>query len=171
MRSVVDCDKISTRDHPSDSRRTSGQVNELGRPIILQPSDMPAYREGFIHLLYAIILAQFVIIAILLGGFSNQYLADDYFRAWVNSNYSWLGLFLQGQVDALLVGMALAATVLIIQHMRREEELRSVIRPPLSEELVSSEASQPSSIPNAASIEESRREQPGDVLAELEKSD
>ena len=133
---------------------------------------MTSYREGFVHLLYALILTQFVVIAVLLGGYSNQYVADDYFRAWVNSNYPWMGLMLQGQVDALLVGMALAATVLIIQHMRSEEELRSLIRPIFSQEPVSSQDSdRPSPALNLASIRGSKGEKPGDVLAELEKSD
>ena len=133
---------------------------------------MTSYREGFVHLLYALILTQFVVIAVLLGGYSNQYVADDYFRAWVNSNYPWMGLMLQGQVDALLVGMALAATVLIIQHMRREEELRSPIRPVFSQGPVSSQDSdRPSPDLNLASIKGSKGERPGDVLAELEKSD
>jgi hypothetical protein len=71
--------------------------------------------DSFIHVLYAIILVEFVAIAVLLGGFSNEYLANTYFRAWVNSNYPLLASPLQGQVDALLVGMALGATVLLIQ--------------------------------------------------------
>jgi hypothetical protein len=79
--------------------------------------------DGFIHVLYAIILVQFVAIAVLLGGFSNEYLANVYFRAWVNSNYPLLGSLLQGQVDALLVGMALGTTVLLIQRFRIETKL------------------------------------------------
>jgi hypothetical protein len=87
---------------------------------------MQAHREGFVHLLYAIILTQFVAIAVLLGGFSNEYLANVYYKAWIDSNYPWIGSLLQGQVDALLVGMALAATVLLIQRMRVDARAQSV---------------------------------------------
>jgi hypothetical protein len=87
---------------------------------------MQAHREGFVHLLYAIILTQFVAIAVLLGGFSNEYLANVHYKAWIDSNYPWIGSLLQGQVDALLVGMALAATVLLIQRMRVEGRIQSV---------------------------------------------
>jgi len=99
-------------------------MRDEGRDTIA--SSMQAYHEGFVNLLYAIILAQFVAIAVLLGGFSNEYLANVYFRAWVNNNYPWMGSLLQGQVDALLVGMALAATVLLIQRMRAEVGIQSV---------------------------------------------
>ena len=136
---------------------------------------MPSYGEGFIHLLYAIILRQFVVIAVFLGGFSDQYAADDYFRAWVNNNYPWMGLMLQGQADALLVGMALATTVLMIQRMRRKEESRSVITQLLSQEKLSSRGSDRSDrlAPpgNESPSVGSHVEAPSDILAELEKSD
>jgi hypothetical protein len=85
---------------------------------------MQSDRDSFIHVLYAIILVQFVAIAVLLGGFSNEYLANLYFRAWVDNSYPWLGSLLQGQAVALLVGMALGATVLLIQRFRAETKLR-----------------------------------------------
>jgi hypothetical protein len=120
--------------------------------------------DSFIHVLYAIILVQFVAIAVLLGGFSNEYLANVYFRAWVNSNYPFLGSLLQGQVDALLVGMALGATVLLIRRLRAETKLHhepgigasGLPVPPASQELATVGSSE---------------EMPMDVLAELERID
>jgi hypothetical protein len=124
---------------------------------------MHAESDSFIHVLYAIILVQFVAIAVLLGGFSNEYLANVYFRAWVNSNYPLLGSLLQGQVDALLVGMALGATVLLIQRLRAETKLhhepgvgaRGLPVLPASQE---------------SSTVRSSEEMPMDVLAELERT-
>src|SRR2546426_11332296 len=81
---------------------------------------MPGYREGFVRLLYGIILAQFMIIAVLLGGFSSEYLSNVYFRIWVDNNFPQLSMFLTGQVDALLIGMALGGTILLIQRMKNE---------------------------------------------------
>jgi hypothetical protein len=81
---------------------------------------MPGYREGSVKLLYSLILAQFVVIAILLGGFSSEYLYNDYFRIWVNNNFPQLGLLLTGQADALIIGMALGGTVLLIQRMKSQ---------------------------------------------------
>jgi hypothetical protein len=79
---------------------------------------MLGYREGFVRLLYGIILAQFVVIAILLAGFSTTYLSNDYFRIWVDNSFPGLGLLLTGQADTLLIGMALGGTFLLIQQMR-----------------------------------------------------
>jgi len=81
---------------------------------------MQASREGFVQLLCAIILLQFGIIAVLLGGFSSEYLSNIYFRMWINTSYPWLGLLLGGQLDALLVGVATAGTFLLIQTFRAE---------------------------------------------------
>ena len=133
---------------------------------------MQPYRERFIHLLYAVILAQFAIIALLVGGYSNQYLADDFFRGWVNNNYPWLGPLLQGRIDALLVGMALGGTVLIIQRVRGQEELRSVIQPLHTDEGSSSpDLDQRLTAPHRSLIMESKTETAGDVLAELDKTE
>src|SRR5713226_4643205 len=79
---------------------------------------MPEYREGFVRLLYSIILGQFVVIAILLGGFSSEYLSNAYFRIWVGNNFPQLGLLLTGQADALIIGMALGGTLLLIQQLK-----------------------------------------------------
>src|SRR6266851_9218784 len=81
---------------------------------------MPGYPERFVKLLYGIILAQFMVIAILLGGFSSEYLSNVYFRIWVGSNFPQLGLLLTGQADALIIGMALGGTLLLIQRMKNE---------------------------------------------------
>src|SRR5207247_9504355 len=93
--------------------------------MFLQAFDMQSYREGFVHVLYAIILVQFVVIAVLVSGFSNEYISNIFFRAWINGNYPWLGTLLQGQVDALLVGMTLGATILLIQRVQNENRMRS----------------------------------------------
>lgn len=68
------------------------------------------------------ILVQFVVIAILVGALSNEYLSNDYYRAWINSNYAWLGFLLQGQADALLVGIAFGATALLIMTVRNDRQ-------------------------------------------------
>src|SRR3989441_10539835 len=81
---------------------------------------MPGYREGFVRLLYGIILAQFMVIAILLGGFSSAYLSNVYFRIWGDNNFPQLSMLLSGQVDALLIGGALGSTILLIQRMKNE---------------------------------------------------
>jgi hypothetical protein len=132
---------------------------------------MPAYRDGFVHLLYAIILVQFVAVAVLLGGFSNEYLQNVFFRAWVDSNYPWLGSLLQGQVDALLIGMALGATVLVIQRVRAEstipDEPQLVIGGPLNVETSSQGSVEGPTSENAGSGGDARR----DALAGLDRMD
>src|SRR5256885_17056596 len=84
---------------------------------------MPGYPERFVKLLYGIILAQFIVIAILLAGFSAEYLSNIYFRIWGDSNFPQLGLLLTGQVDALLIGMALGGTILLIQRVENEARI------------------------------------------------
>src|SRR5437867_8078295 len=101
--------------------------------MFLQAFDMQSYREGFVHVLYAIILVQFVVIAVLVSGFSNEYISNIFFRAWINGNYPWLGTLLQRQVDALLVGMTLGATILLIQRVQNENRMRSEDRPDIAE--------------------------------------
>src|SRR5947208_987056 len=81
---------------------------------------MAGYPERFVKLLYGIIMAQFIVIATLLAGFSNEYLSNIYFRIWVDSNFPQLGLLLTGQVDALLIGMALGGTIRLIQRVKNE---------------------------------------------------
>lgn len=84
---------------------------------------MDSYREGFVRLLYGIILAQFIVIAILIGGFSSEYLSNVYFRIWLDNNFPQLGLLLTGQVDALLIGMAAGGIILLIQRMKNERKV------------------------------------------------
>src|SRR2546425_9939343 len=84
---------------------------------------MPEYPVRFVKLLYGIILAQFIIIATLLAGFSNEYLSNIYFRIWVDSSFPQLGLLLTGQVDALLIGVALGGTILLIQRVKDEARI------------------------------------------------
>src|SRR5207245_8685713 len=83
----------------------------------------PAYPVRIVKLLYVVILAQFIVIAILLAGFSSEYLSNVYFRIWVDSNFPQLGLLLTGQVDALLIGMALGGTILLIQRVKNEASI------------------------------------------------
>ena len=132
---------------------------------------MTSYRDGFVHLLYAIILVQFVAIAVLLGGFTNEYVQNVYFRAWVDSSYPWLGSLLQGQVDALLIGMALGATVLLIQRVRAESTIADEPRlriggPPNVETKGHNSVEEPSS-EKIGSNGDPRR----DALAELDRMD
>src|SRR2546421_12560586 len=96
---------------------------------------MPGYPERFVKLLYGIILAQFIVIAILLAGVSAEYLSNIYFRIWGDSNFPQLGLLLTGQVDALLIGMALGGTILLIQRVKNEAgiaEKKTATRGPAS---------------------------------------
>jgi|SRR2546422_11252092 hypothetical protein len=133
---------------------------------------MPSYREGFVRLLYGIILAQFIAIAILLGGFSSEYLSNVYFRIWVNNSLPQLGMLLTGQVDALVIGMALGGTILLIQRTKNgasfDEGTTATLRQP-SSLTPSSEL-----LPNHATrtpIVEVPRDTPEQVLGELEKHD
>jgi hypothetical protein len=133
---------------------------------------MPGYRDGFVKLLYGIILAQFIVIAILLSGFTSEYLYSDYFRIWVNSNFPQLGLLLTGQVDALLIGMAAGGTILLIQRMKNEVKIdhRSIVT--AIQALASMETTEP--LPNHSKPtrkSEGGRETPEQVLGELEKQD
>ncbi len=131
---------------------------------------MPGYREGFVRLLYGIILAQFMVIAILLGGFSSEYLSNVYFRIWVDNNFPQLSMLLTGQVDALLIGVALGGTILLIQRMKNEARMAGE---------TASTFGRPSSLtqnsellPNHATpttIVEATWETPEQVLGELEK--
>jgi hypothetical protein len=134
---------------------------------------MQGSRQSSLHLLYAVILAQFVVIAILLGGLSNEYMSNDYYRAWVNSNYPWLGILLQGQLDALLVGMALGATALLIMTIRRDERAEPEIQSELRKIVVESQPTGSTPIDEtddkipARSTQDVRE----DLVSELERQD
>ena len=128
---------------------------------------MQASREGFVHLLYAIILLQFGVIAVLLGGFSSEYLSNVYFRMWINSTYPWLGPLLGGQMDALLVGVTAGATLLLVERFRHEMKLGHASSDPIEQRRT---LNQQINAPNASPITENRSlESPNEVLAELEK--
>ncbi|HEX4921909.1 MAG TPA: hypothetical protein VFV92_14365 [Candidatus Bathyarchaeia archaeon] len=94
---------------------------------------MQATRGGFVHLLYAIILLQFGVIAVLVGGLSSEYLSNVYFRMWINSAYPWVGLLLGGQLDALLAGVAAGATLLLVEIFRNEVKLDHVVPVPIEQ--------------------------------------
>ena|SRR2546426_10576961 len=133
---------------------------------------MQSYREGFVHVLYAIILAQFVVIAVLMAGFSNEYLSNIFFRSWIDGNYPWLGTLLQGRVDALLVGMTLGATILLIQRIQNENRMRSEDRPDIAEPIGFQTANESGiGYDGEATMSTPSGEAPEDVLAELERQD
>src|SRR2546426_11398992 len=133
---------------------------------------MPGYREGFVRLLYGIILAQFMVIAILLGGFSSEYLSNVYFRIWVDSNFPQFSMLLTGQVDALLIGMALGGTILLIQRVKNEASIAERTTATLGRP--SSLVQSSDLLPNhgtRTTIVEVARETPDQVLGELDKHD
>jgi hypothetical protein len=133
---------------------------------------MHSYREGFVTLLYGIIMAQFVVIAILLGGFSSEYLSNVYFRIWLDNNFPQIGLVLTGQFDALLIGIAVGGTILLIQRLKSEARIEQKTIVTAIQAIASMETNEllPSqSMP--AQRSEASRETPEQVLIELEKSD
>ena len=144
---------------------------------------MAGNRENFLRFLYAIILIQFTVIAILLGGLSTEYLSNTNMQAWIAANVPLLGFLLHGEVDALLIGIALGGTVLLIR--RRTESLQDELadgpaRPnPISPNYVplpavQSKTARDSPVPNQARPfrkKDPPREKPEDILAELEKQE
>src|SRR2546422_11500412 len=133
---------------------------------------MPGYPERFVKLLYGIILAQFIVIAILLAGFSAEYLSNIYFRIWVDSNFPQLGLLLTGQVDSLLIGMALGGTILLIQRVKNEARIAGRTNATLGRP--SSLAQSSDLLPNHATrttIVELASETQYQVIGELDKHD
>lgn len=133
---------------------------------------MPVYRERFVKLLYVIILGQFVAIAILLAGFSNEYLSNAYFRIWMDNTFPQAGLVLTGQFDALIIGMAVGITILLIQQTKNEANLdhRTIVT--AIQAIASMETDE--LLPSQSTIKKRSkvvRETPEQVLVELEKSD
>ena len=128
---------------------------------------MQATREGFVHLLYAVILLQFGVIAVLLGGFSSEYLSNVYFRMWINSAYPWAGLLLGGQLDALLAGVAAGATLLLVEIFRHEVKLDHVVSVPIEQGRTLNRHVSPQSV--SLMTDNRSLESPSEVLAELEK--
>jgi hypothetical protein len=133
---------------------------------------MPSYREGFVRLLYGIIMAQFVVIALLLGGFSSEYLSNVYFRIWLDNYFPQIGLLLTGQFDALIIGMAVGGTILVIQQMKSEAKIDQKTIVTAIQAIASMETDAPSlSLSMSPRRNEAVRETPEQVLIELEKSD
>ena len=144
---------------------------------------MAGYRENFVRFLYAIILVQFAVIAILLGGLSSEYLSNAYFQAWIADNAPLLGFLLHGEVDALLIGIAMGGTVLLVRRRMgtKEDQLADgpvpvnptppsyvPIRP------VQTQTVQDQQVPNRGrpfKKKDPSRERPEDILAELEKQE
>jgi len=85
---------------------------------------MPDNDKSFVRILYLIIFGQFVVIAILLGGLSNEYLSNAYMRAWIEGHTPFLSFLLHGEVDSLLVGISIGATVLLVQGRIRDARSR-----------------------------------------------
>lgn len=133
---------------------------------------MPDSREAFVRLLYGVILAQFAVIAILLGGFTSEYLSNVYFRIWLDNNFPQVGLLLTGQFDALLIGIAAGGTMLLIQRLKNEakSDRRTIVT--AIQAIASMEDDD--QVPSRSIITEKSatgRETPEQVLVELEKSD
>src|SRR5260370_2303098 len=133
---------------------------------------MDSSREGSVRLLYGIFLSQFIVIAILLGGFTSEYLSNVYFRIWVGNNFPQLGLLLTGQVDALLIGMAASGTILLIQRMKNEAKVdqRTIVSAIQTIACMETIELVPNQLTPTKSGEVSR-ETPEQVLGELEKQD
>jgi len=133
---------------------------------------MLSYREGFVRLLYGIIMAQFVVIAIFLGGFSREYLSNVYFRIWLNNTFPQMGLLLTGQFDALIIGMAVGGIILLIQRMKSEARIDEKAMVTAIQAIASMETDEPlPSLSISPRRNEVGRETPEQVLIELEKSD
>ena len=133
---------------------------------------MQGYHEGFVRLLYGIILAQFVTIALLLAGFSSEYLSNVYFRIWLDNNFPQVGPLLTGQVDALLIGMAVGGTTLLVRRMRNEAKMDQRTIATASQAIASMETDE--LLPNHSTPTRTSgagRETLDQVLVELEKSD
>jgi hypothetical protein len=133
---------------------------------------MSDYREEFVRVLYGIILAQFIVITILLGGFTSEYLSNVYFRIWVETNFPQLGLLLTGQFDALIIGMALGGTILLIQRMKNRPMSGQTTA--LATANASSSKETNDLLPNLATQTKKGElvsETPEQILGELEKQD
>ncbi len=91
---------------------------------------MSGYTRSFVRLLWAIIIAQFAIIAVLLGGLSNEYLSNTYMQEWISAHVPLLSVFLHGEFDSLLIGIAIGATFLLIQRRIGETKTEPDIIPP-----------------------------------------
>ncbi len=144
---------------------------------------MAGYRENFVRFLYVIILIQFSVIALLLGGLSSEYLSNTNMQAWIAANAPLLGFLLHGEVDALLIGIALGGTALLIR--RRTGSAQDGLadgpahaNPPSPSYVpvspVQGQTIRDQPVPNQARPfrkKDPPRERPEDILAELEKQE
>jgi len=138
--------------------------------ILSKPCFMSSYNYRFVRILYGMILAQFIVIAILLGGFSSEYFSNVYFRAWVDDNFPQMSLMLTGQFDALFIGMALGGTILLIQRTKNVPGIDQGGGTSPTHSPVSTETRE--LLPNHATKTEKievMKETPEQVLGELEK--
>jgi hypothetical protein len=87
--------------------------------------------ERFHWFLYLIILAQFIVIAGLLGAFSGEYLSNAYMQTWVRQNAPGLELLLNGNVDVLLIGASVGLTFVLIQNRREASRTISSSQTPI----------------------------------------
>ena len=91
---------------------------------------MPGYARSFVRLLYLIIVVQFTIITVLLGALSNEYLSNSYMQAWISTHVPLVGVFLHGELDALLIGLAIGAIFLVIQRRTVEGNIEPTTTQP-----------------------------------------
>lgn len=118
-------------------------------------------------------------ITILLFGFSNEYLSNAYMRTWIGAHLPFLGILLHGEVDALFIGVAIGAMVLLIQRRvqaakTQEDKQRGVKQPAPGHK--STSLDQPSiiqgrAIPASPSKAKLLKERPEDIHKELDKTD
>ncbi len=130
---------------------------------------MNTRNDRVVQFLLLTIFAQFVVIAILLGGLSNEYLSNAYMQAWVAQNFPLLGLLLHGEVDSLLIGIALGGTILLIQR-RRSQAKAELVRAKPARSTYSADLGAPNHT-TPLQRPDPPRENPEDVLAELEKQE
>jgi hypothetical protein len=94
------------------------------------------------------------------------------FRIWVEPNFLQLSLLLTGQFDALIIGMALGGTILLIQWMKKESRTFQGTALALGQ---ASSSTEPSGVfPNhvfQTKESELANETPEQILGELEKQD
>ncbi len=80
--------------------------------------------------MYLLILIQLIIIAFLLAIISNEYLNNYWMQVWISGNAPILSFLINGQLDALLVGVAAAGTVLFLNHALAESKIEPPPRKP-----------------------------------------
>jgi hypothetical protein len=138
--------------------------------------------ERFHWFLYMVILAQFIVIATLLGAFSAEYLSNAYMQSWVRQNAPGLELLLNGNLDVVFIGAAVGFTFLLIQNRReaaRTIQAAQASSPPASDPgptapvlkvALNGDPAQDLS-PPALKRSRTPRKPPDDVLKKLDKTD